>query len=309
MMGNLNVRCAILAAVLGLTAVPGIAQAVSEIEANDPIASAQHLTIVVEHGQPKGGATAEGVLGNLAGTPVRDLDFYVFRGQAGDVVTVDIDGGIGGARSVDTILGIFGPGPTYTLLRQNDDAGSPLDEGSISAYDSRIDNFTLPATGEYTVGVSSYPRRFATGGTTSSTTLNGRSNGDYTLVISGVSSPVLHINIDIKPGNGESAAPMNPKAKGKIPVALLGSRDFSVMDVDTASLTFGHTGDEASLSKCSGREDVNDDGTLDLICHFENQLAAFQPTDEEGILKGRLDDGRLFEGRGLLKVVPEKAVH
>jgi hypothetical protein len=139
--------------------------------------------------------------------------------------------------------------------------------------------------------------------------LNGRSNGDYTLVISGVSSPVLHINIDIKPGNGESAAPMNPKAKGKIPVALLGSRDFSVMDVDTASLTFGHTGDEASLSKCSGREDVNDDGTLDLICHFENQLAAFQPTDEEGILKGRLDDGRLFEGRGLLKVVPEKAVH
>ena len=308
MMGKLNIRDAILAAVLGAAVVPGVAQAINEMESNNPVSSAQHLTIIVEEGQPTGGATANGVLGNLTGAPVLDLDFYVFRGREGDVVTVDIDGGMGGVRNVDTTLGIFGPGPTYDLLRSNDDAGLPLDVGSTSPNDSRIDNFRLPATGDYTVGVSSYPRHFSTGGTTTSTRLNSYSNGDYTLVISGVASPVLHINIDIKPGDGESLAPINPKSKGKIPVALLGSRDFRVSEVNVTSLTFGGTGDEASLSKCSGREDINDDGFPDMICHFENQLAAFSPTSEEAILKGRLDDGRLFEGRGRLKVVPAKAV-
>jgi hypothetical protein len=309
MMGKLHVRSAILAAVLGAAAVPGVAQAVNEMEPNNPVSSAQQLTIIVEEGQPTGGVTANGVLGNLTGAPVLDLDFYVFRGQEGDVVTVDIDGGMGGARRVDTTLGIFGPGPTYELLRHNDDAGYPLDIGSTHPYDSRIDNFKLPATGDYTVGVSSYPRRFTNGGTTPSTALNGFSNGDYTLVILGVTSPVLHINIDIKPGHGDSPVPINPKSKGKIPVALLGSRDFRVSEVNVTSLTFGYTGDEASLSKCSGREDVNDDGVPDMVCHFENQLAAFSPTSEEAILKGRLDDGRLFEGRGRLKVVPAKSVY
>ncbi len=323
MMGKLQVRSAILAAVLGAAAVPGVAQAVNEMEPNNPVSSAQQLTIIVEQGQPTGGATVDGVLGNLTGAPVLDLDFYTFRGREGDVVTVDIDGGMGGVRSVDTILGIFGPGPTYTLLRYNDDAGYPLDTGSTHSNDSRITNFRLPATGDYTVGVSSYPRHFTNGGTTTSTALNATSNGDYTLVISGVTSPVLHINIDIKPGQGTSPVPINPKSKGKIPVALLGSRDFSVSDVDVTSLTFGHTGDEASLSKCGGREDVNDDGVLDMVCHFDNQLAEFSAADAEAILRGKLDGGaaailsgkldggrgRAFEGRGLLKVMPAKAVY
>ena len=316
MMGKLHVRSAILAAVLGAAVVPGVAQAVNEMEPNNPVSAPQPLTIIVEQGQPTGGATANGVLGNLTGTAVLDLDFYAFRGLVGNVVTVDIDGGMGGVRKVDTILGIFGPGPTYKLLRYNDDAGYPLDTGSTDPRDSRITNFRLPATGDYTVGVSSYPRHFKDGGTTTSTALNltptGLSNGDYTLVISGVTSPVLHINIDIKPGDDSSSpSPINPKSKGKIPVALLGSRDpdFSVFDVNVTSLTFGHTGDEASLSKCGGREDVNDDGVLDMVCHFDNQLAEFSAADAEAILKGKLDDGRSFEGRGLLKVVPAKAVY
>jgi len=309
MMGKQIIRYAILAAVLGAAAVPGVAQAVNEMESNDPISSAQPLAISVEEGMPTGEATADGVLGTLTGVPVQDLDFYTFRGQEGDVVTVDIDGGMGGVRSADTILGIFGPGPTYTLLHQNDDGGYPLDTGSTSPYDSRIDNVRLPATGDYTVGVSSYPRHFTHGGTTLSAGLNRYSNGDYTVVISGVSSPVLHINIDIKPGNADIVSPINPKSKGKIPVALLGSRDFSVRDVDVSSLRFGHTGDEASLSKCTGREDANHDGALDLVCHFENEVAGFSPADEEAVLKGKLEDGRSFEGRGWLKVVPEKAIH
>jgi hypothetical protein len=297
-------RYVLLAATL---AFPGFALAASqEVEPNHPVDLGQSLGIVAQSGQTTGGAEVQGVIGNLTGPAVLDTDYYTFSGKEGDVVTIDIDGGMGGARNVDTILGLFGPGPAYALLRTNDDAGYPLDPGSTHPFDSRIDNFKLPSSGTYTVGVSSYPRRFANGGGTTSSTLSTNANGDYTLIISGVSASMLQISIDIKPGSGE-VAPINPKSRGKVPVALLGSSDFSVLDVDTASVTFGHSGNEPSLSKCGAPQDVNGDPWPDMVCHFENQAAQFVSSDEEGIVKGKLDDGRAFEGRGWLKVVPVKA--
>jgi hypothetical protein len=294
------------AAALGIAAAPA-AWAVDEVEPNAPIDSPQSLVIEATAGTT-GGATIEAVMGVLSGAPVADVDFFEFTGQEGDVVTVDIDGGMGGARSVDTIVGIFGPGPAFPLLRTNDDAGFPLDPGSTHPFDSRVDNFRLPATGSYTVGVSSFPRRFGHGGVTTSTMLNALSNGDYKLLISGVTVAVLQINIDIKPGSGD-VAPINPKSRGKIPVALLGAADFDVAAVDVDSLRFGHSGEEPSLSKCGKPEDINGDGRADLVCHFENQDAKFAPSDDEAILKGKLADGRAFEGRGWLKMVPVKAAY
>jgi hypothetical protein len=302
-MGNEIVGRLMLAALL---AAPGLAQAAPESEANHPIAMAQTLAIQADAGSTTGGAVLEGVIGNLTGTAIADLDFFSFSGNEGDVVTLDIDGGMGGRRNVDTILAIFGPAPAYAILRLNDDGGYPLDAGSTHPYDSKIVNFRLPASGSYIVGVSSYPRRFVNGGTTSSVAVGSNANGDYTLLISGVTVPVQQINIEIKPGSGD-VAPINPKSRGKIPVALLGATDFVVADVDTASVTFGHSGAEASLSKCGEPTDVNGDAFPDLVCHFENQAAAWLSSDEEGILKGELANGRAFEGRGWLKVVPVKA--
>jgi len=284
-----------------LLAVPGLALALSESEPNQPVSSGQTVSI-----QSDGTSTLDAVIGVNSGTAVLDLDFFSFSGKEGDVVTLDIDGGMGGARNVDTIMAIYSTAAGYPMLRYNDDGGTPLDPGSTHAYDSRIVNFRLPATGTYVVGVSSYPRRLQNGGATSSNTLGSNSNGDYTLIISGVTPPLVQINIDIKPGSGD-VAPINPKSRGKIPVALLGSSEFVVADVDTAKLTFGHSGNEASLSKCNDASDVNGDVFPDMVCHFENQDAKFQATDDEAILRGRLQDGRQFEGRGWLKVVPVKA--
>jgi len=303
-MSKMKGRYAILAAL----AFPGLVLAASESESNNPVGLAQTLGIVAQAGQATGGATVDGVVGNLSGANVQDLDFYTFSGREGDVVTLDIDGGMGGGRNVDTIVAIFGPAPGYAVLRMVDDVplGTTLDSGSISRLDSLITNFRLPSTGSYTVGVSSYPRRFVNGGGVSSTALGGNSNGDYALLISGVSPPLLQINIDIKPGN-DGLAPINPKSRGKVPVALLGAADFSVRDVDLNSVTFGHSGDEASLAKCHEPSDVNGDVWLDMLCHFENQDAKFEYTDDEAILKGKLTSGLMFEGRGWLKVVPVKA--
>jgi hypothetical protein len=292
-------------ALAALAAAPNLAQAVSESESNHPVGLAQSLEIVAGP-SGTGGAQLDGVVGALSGPAIADLDFFTFSGREGDVVTLDIDGGMGGLRNVDTIVAVFGPAPQYAVLRMNDDATLPLDSGSISRLDSRIDNFRLPTTGTYTVGVSSYPRRFANGGSVTPNTLGSNANGDYSLLVTGVSLPLLQINIEIKPGSGE-VAPINPKSRGKIPVALLGASDFVVSEVDADSVTFGHSGDEKSLAKCGEPTDVNGDAFPDLVCHFENQAAAWAPTDDEGILKGELGSGVKFEGRGWLKVVPVKA--
>jgi hypothetical protein len=300
-----GIRIAAVTAFLAASGASGIAFAIYEVEPNQPIASAQRLVI-----GGGGGAEVTGAVGVLTGPATNDVDFFSFDGREGDVVTIDIDGGMkpagSGSRSVDTFLTIFGPGLTFKKLRENDDAGLPLDPGSSHPYDSRITNFRLPATGTYTVAVSSYPRALRDGGVLASNTLNATSNGSYTLLISGVTPPVQQINIEIKPGSGQ-LAPVNPKSKGNIPVALLSSADFNALEVDQPSLTFGAEGSEASLLRCNKEgSDVNDDGRLDLVCHFDNQTAGFEPGDLEGIVMGRTGAGGRFEGRGLLKVVPGK---
>lgn len=278
----------------------GSAQAADQIkesEINHPIGYAQKIN-------PSSGSGAiSAALGNLTGTVINDTDYYMFSGMEGDVVTLDIDGGAGGILSVDTVIAIFRASANFPMLRMNDDAPS-VDEGSASRTDSRIDNFRLPASGDYVVAVSNYPRYFTTGG--SVTNASSFKNGDYKLIVSGVTPQVQQINIEIKPGN-DGLAPINPRSNGKIPVALLSSTGFEAMNVDTESLTFGATGAEKSLSHC-GRsgEDVNGDGRLDLVCHFENQKAGFTKGDLEGIVQGKMRYGTRFEGRGLLKVVPEK---
>ncbi|MGD8559478.1 MAG: PPC domain-containing protein [Gammaproteobacteria bacterium] len=268
-----------------------------DTEQNHPVSLAQFITPTSDE------FTVDGVLGVVSGAAVEDLDYFKFFGQAGDVVTIDIDGGMGGMRSVDTVIAVFSGGPDYTMLRMNDD-GFPIDEGSTHFYDSRIVDFVLPATGTYYVGVSHYPRYFSDGAVARNGYIR---NGDYQLVVSGVSNPVLHMNISVKPGNN-AVAPLNPRARGRVPVALLSSDDFDPKDVAVDSLTFGHDGDEDSLKKCNKPGgDLNHDGVKDMVCHFDNQAAGFQKGDLEGVLKGELKDGTMFEGRGLLRVVPEKA--
>ena len=150
--------------------------AVAEVEQNDPIASAQLLIM------PAAGAVSvEGVLGTIGGTVVADLDFYSFHGTTGDVVTIDIDNAYGGVQSFDSVVALLGPAPSFAVLAQDDDAS--LDPGSTSGLDSRIENFSLPSTGIFTVGVSNYSRFFQAGGGVSDPT--DIENGDYTLIISG----------------------------------------------------------------------------------------------------------------------------
>ena len=116
----------------------------------------------------------------------------------------------------------------------------------------------------------------------------------------------LSVNIDIKPSSYPNS--INPKSKGKIPVAILSTMDFyAPAEVDLETLTFGRNGDEDSLAFCnSSPEDVNDDGEEDLVCHFNTQEAGFECGDSEGFLRVQIVDETpiAIEGSDSVRIVP-----
>jgi cell wall-associated NlpC family hydrolase len=117
-------------------------------------------------------------------------------------------------------------------------------------------------------------------------------------------SQFIPVAIDIKPGSSDN--PINPKSNGEIPVAILSSTMFNApREVDVASLSFGRTGNERSLAFCNtGGEDVNGDGLLDLMCHFDNQTAAFRSGDTQGILNGKTVNAIPITGKDSVRIVP-----
>ena len=120
----------------------------------------------------------------------------------------------------------------------------------------------------------------------------------------GYIAPLLPVDIDIKPGSTDN--PINPKSKGKIPVALLSSATFNAPAlVAWRTLTFGRTGRELPVNSCHN-EDVNNDGHVDLVCTFTNSSDAFLAGDDTGMLRGMTLSGQGIVGRDSVRIVPKQ---
>jgi hypothetical protein len=79
---------------------------------------------------------------------------------------------------------------------------------------------------------------------------------------------VVVVTIDIKPGSFPNS--INPKSKGKIPVAILTTDAFDATTVDPTTVLFGATGTEAAPVQ-SALEDVDGDSDTDMTLHFNVQ--------------------------------------
>jgi hypothetical protein len=110
------------------------------------------------------------------------------------------------------------------------------------------------------------------------------------------------IEIDIKPWSDVN--PVNPFARGVIPVAILGSEVFDVAVVDVATLAFGP--DEASPRHAVGGhiQDVNDDGLMDLLSHYRTQDTGIAIGDTEACVTGETFDRMPFEGCDYIRTSP-----
>ncbi len=121
----------------------------------------------------------------------------------------------------------------------------------------------------------------------------------------------LLVDIEVRPGDGDDTAPINPRSRGGIPVAILSDESLDAPeDVNRETLTFGATGEEDSLRRRGphgepqcGEEDVNGNDLEDLVCHFETQEAGFEPGDQEGILQGSTYEDLGLEGRAEVRIV------
>jgi len=119
------------------------------------------------------------------------------------------------------------------------------------------------------------------------------------------SGKTIPIVIDIKPGD-DGPNPINLKSKGKVPVAILSTETFDATTLDIESIVFAGAGVNVKNNGAlhASFEDVNADGLLDLVLHFNTQDLVLDDTSTEAILTGTTDNGRCVSATGSVKIVP-----
>jgi len=122
----------------------------------------------------------------------------------------------------------------------------------------------------------------------------------------------IKVEIDIKPGSYPNSVNIN--GHGVIPVAILGSADFDVTQIEVNDealpLTFaglavrikGNGLPQCSIDDVSGPEGVPD-GWDDLVCQFVDDSELWEPGDDIAELTGFLEDGTQFAGTDDIRVV------
>lgn len=136
----------------------------------------------------------------------------------------------------------------------------------------------------------------------------GLTFGDFTVVEGdsrngGPLCPItVAVEIDIKPGTDPNA--INPFVPGMIPVAILGSASFDVLDVDPATLAFGPDGAALAHPRGPHFDDVDGDTFTDLVAHFRTPETGIAIGDEEACLTWENDDPTAFEACDDIKTVP-----
>lgn len=115
-----------------------------------------------------------------------------------------------------------------------------------------------------------------------------------------ISPPLVAVAIDIKPGSLPNS--INPGSDGVIPVAILTTNTLDATTVDPATVLFGPTGTEA-VAAHSALKDVDGDGDMDMILHFNTQETSIACGDTSASLTGHTVDGQMVEGSDSIKPV------
>ena len=117
----------------------------------------------------------------------------------------------------------------------------------------------------------------------------------------------VEIFLDIKPGNKENS--INPRSKGVIPVAILGSKEFDVADIDVTKLRFGLDNAEIKHNLSDPKiytkhlKDVDDDGIMDLVSHYSVLETGIECGDDEVSLSGKTLSNQAIDGTDTISTV------
>ena len=114
---------------------------------------------------------------------------------------------------------------------------------------------------------------------------------------------IVEVNIEVKPGDALPTIQLG--AQGVTTVAVLGSSALNVAQVDPASVYFAGT--PVTVNQGVPRtsfEDVNGDGSADLVAQFETRALRLQAGDTSASLAGKTLAGRRFHGTDAVRVIP-----
>ncbi len=113
------------------------------------------------------------------------------------------------------------------------------------------------------------------------------------------------VQIDIKPGSDPNS--INLGSNGNVPVAILGSIDFNVSNVNASSINLAGANviliGKAKTPQVS-YEDVNGDGYTDLVANVSTKDLQLSETDTMAKLTATLYDGTKIEGFDSIRIVP-----
>ncbi len=275
--------------------------------------------------------TVEANIGSgVPGSTTTDFDVFGFNALAGEApnLRVTSDG------TWDPLMVLYDD--LGNILNQSDDVYVPA-----YSTDPAISNYAVPATGSYYVAVAGSPM-YLNSNFTPFAPNNPVFGGAYTFDISGVNStcepvaqdeppvyeeppvvvedpPVTEdgatiITMEVLHWRGQDRE-VNKRWKKRIkrmrkrngvypiPVVMFSSETFDATTVDPKSLTFGPTGGENSLFRCSRRgRDINKDGMKDMLCFFDSYKAGFEVGDVQCHLNGETHHGEAFTSSASLKI-------
>lgn len=109
-----------------------------------------------------------------------------------------------------------------------------------------------------------------------------------------VVSALKEVEVDVKPGS--SANNINPNSRGVTPVAILTTEAFDASTVNWTAISFGVTGMETTPVH-AGYEDVDADGDIDLILHFNTRNTGMACGESKVYVRGSTMTGQLIGGR------------
>jgi hypothetical protein len=107
------------------------------------------------------------------------------------------------------------------------------------------------------------------------------------------------VEIDIKPASKPN--PVNPKSRGVLRVAVLGSGAFDATQVDSPTVRFGPG--NASPVRDGRVADVNHDGSPDMVLFFDTKATGIRCGDTSASLSGQTFGGQRFAGSDSIHTV------
>ncbi|MCA9218220.1 MAG: hypothetical protein KDB27_34365 [Planctomycetales bacterium] len=117
-------------------------------------------------------------------------------------------------------------------------------------------------------------------------------------------NPVLDVLVDVLPDG------VNNDEHGVIPVAIFGSADFDVTQIDLATVELDTLKIKVKSNNTfqASLDDLNNDSFADYVVKIDDSAIVYDPNDTVGTVTGMLFGGQLFQGTDAITIVGVNSV-